>query len=113
MKGSLFFSTQIGLTYFYISGVILFMNKMMRLGLFAIALTFFFGTFATTDSNAQGALNTILKKMDAHKDSLRSLEADVSMTKVDSLIGTKDEVSGKTYYLPKKGKDAYVRINWT
>ena len=86
---------------------------MMKLGRFTIALTFFFGTFATTDSNAQGALNEVLKKMDEHKDGLQSLEANVMMTKVDSLIGTKDEVSGKTYYLPKKGKDAYVRINWT
>lgn len=89
------------------------MNKLMRLGIFAVALAFFFGTFATTDLKAQGALTTVLKKMDTHKKNLQSLEADVSMTKVDALLNTKDIVSGKTYYVPQTGKDAYVRINWT
>lgn len=89
------------------------MRKLNRIGLFAIALAFFFGAFATTNSNAQGVLNEVLKRMDAHKDALQSLEADVSMSKTDSTLGISDTTSGNTFYLPSKGRDATVRINWT
>lgn len=89
------------------------MKKLSRLGIFAIALAFFFGAFAATDSNAQGVLNDILKRMDAHKNALQSLEADVKMSKYDSLLKISDTTSGDTYYLPGKGRDAYIRINWT
>ncbi len=88
------------------------MNKIKQIGFFAIALTFFFGAFAVSNSTAQ-VLNDILNRMDKHKDALQSIEADVAMTEMDSTIGISDTKTGKTYYVPAKGKNAYVRIDWT
>lgn len=88
------------------------MKQFSRLGIFAIALTFFFGAFAVSNSNAQ-VLNVILDRMENHKNALQSMEADVTMSVYDSTLKISDVTSGNTYYLPGKGRDAYVRINWT
>lgn len=85
---------------------------MKKLGLFAIALTFFFGAFAVSESNAQ-PMNEILDRMDKHKKALQSLEADVTMSEYNSQLKISDTTSGNTYYLPGKGREAYIRINWT
>lgn len=89
------------------------MKKLKRLGLLTIALAFFFGAMAVTDSNAQGILGKILKRMDEHKKALESLEANVTMAKTDATLDITDTTSGKTYYIPGKGKEASIRINWT
>jgi outer membrane lipoprotein-sorting protein len=88
------------------------MNRFKQLGFFAIALTFFFGALAVTDTKAQ-VLNEILNRMQNHKDNLQSMKADVKMSKTDATLGISDTTEGNTYYLPGKGRDAYVRINWT
>ena len=87
------------------------MRKLSRLGIFAVALAFFFGAFAVADTSAQ-ALNKILDTMETHKNALQSVEADVMMSKYDSTLKLSDDVSGSTYYLPGKGRDATVRIDW-
>jgi outer membrane lipoprotein-sorting protein len=72
-----------------------------------------FGALAATESNAQGVLNDILKRMDAQNKSLTSLRADVTMAKVDANLGDDAQITqGSAVYLPRKGKDALVRIDW-
>lgn len=89
------------------------MKNFSKIGLFAVALAFFFGTVAVSESNAQGALNKILKRMDVHQKSLQSVEANVMMAKYDSTLDISDVTSGNTFYIPGKGTNVTARVNWT
>jgi outer membrane lipoprotein-sorting protein len=87
------------------------MKNYFKLSLAAAALVLFFNAFAVTDAKAQLA-DTILKKMDEHYKALTSLRSNVTMVKFDSVLQESDKFEGTTMYLPAKGRDAYVRINW-
>ncbi len=76
----------------------------------AIALMLLVGTF---EANAQGIPNEILKKMEEHRQVLSSLKASVKMDKFNSQLDEHDIYEGETMYLPNKGKDALVRIDWS
>jgi outer membrane lipoprotein-sorting protein len=89
------------------------MKNYFRLGLAAAALMLFFNAFVVTETKAQGVNDQILKKMDEHYKALTSLRASVTMVKFDSLLQESDKYEGTTIYLPAKGRDAYVRINWS
>lgn len=88
------------------------MSKFLRLGLVAIALTFFFNAFAVSETKAT-PLNEILKRMEAHRNTLSSLRANITMVKFNNQLGESDTYQGTTVYLPAKGRDALVRIDWT
>ncbi len=88
------------------------MSKFLRLGLTTFALIFVFNAFAVIETKAQ-ILNKILDTMDAHYKVLSSLQANVKMDKYNSQLGEHDITEGTTKYLPVKGRDAYVRIDWT
>ena len=87
------------------------MRNFSRLSLMTIALTFVFSAFAATETNAQ--VTDILKRMDEHYKRLKSLRTNVTMEKLNSELGEKDITKGKAIYLPQKGRDALVRIDWT
>lgn len=89
------------------------MNKFFRLSLTSFALMFGFGVFSAAETRAQGNIpNEILKRMEAHRQSLTSLQANVMMDKFNSQIDEHDVTEGTTMYLPAKGRDALVRIDW-
>lgn len=80
----------------------------------AFALTFVFNTLAVLEINAQGALQEVLKRMDDHNKALTSLQADVKMVKFNAQLNESDPAQeGPMKYLPRKGRNAYVRIDWT
>ncbi len=80
----------------------------------ASALMFVFGALSVTESKAQGGIpNEILKRMEAHRQSLTSLQASVLMAKYNAQLQETDTTEGTTMYLPAKGRDALVRIDWT
>jgi len=89
------------------------MKLFLRLSLTAIAITLFFSAPAATETKAQGILNEILKRMDEHNKSLTTLQSNVKMDKYNSQLGEHDVVEGTAKYLPLKGRDALVRIDWT
>lgn len=90
------------------------MKSFMKITVSAIALMFVFGAIAVVETNAQaGPLNDILKRMDAHRNALTSLKASVKMVKYNPQLDEKDTTEGNATYLPAKGKDAYIRIDWT
>jgi outer membrane lipoprotein-sorting protein len=90
------------------------MKSFFRLSFTVIALTLFFNAFAVTETQAQSAhLNEILKRMEAHRTNLTSLRANVTMTKYNDQLKESDTTSGTALYLPTKGRDALVRIDWT
>ncbi|MCU1288960.1 MAG: hypothetical protein JWN60_1189 [Acidobacteria bacterium] len=72
-----------------------------------------FNMFAVTETKAQGAINEILNRMDAHYRALTSLQATVKMDKYNAQLDEHDLTEGTAKYLPLKGRDALVRIDWT
>jgi outer membrane lipoprotein-sorting protein len=89
------------------------MKNYFRLGFAAVALALFFNAFAVTETKAQGVLNEILKRMEAHRNSLTSLRSSVTMIKTDSVLKESDTYEGTASYLPAKGREALIRIDWT
>ena len=90
------------------------MSNFLRAGFAAIALTFVLGTFAATETNAQ--INEVLKRMDTHYKALQTLRADIKMVKYDGTLKMTEDsdiYEGKVMYLPAKGRDAYIRIDWS
>jgi outer membrane lipoprotein-sorting protein len=79
----------------------------------ALALTFIFTAPAVIETKAQGAVNEVLKRMDDHYKVLKSLRTDTTMVKYDSVVQASDTMRGKAMFLPLKGKNALVRIDWT
>lgn len=85
------------------------MIKILRFTAVAVFAFIFIG-IAAGETNAQ--LTTILTRMDNHNKALSSLKADVTMSKYNDQLETNDVTKGKAIYLPRKGKDALVRIDW-
>ncbi len=90
------------------------MKKILKISFTATALMLVFSLFAVTESKAQGNIpNEILKRMETHRQSLTSLQANVKMDKYNAQLDEHDITEGSTKYLPAKGRDALVRIDWT
>jgi outer membrane lipoprotein-sorting protein len=89
------------------------MKSFLRLSFAAVALTLFFGAFAAIETNAQNILPEILKRMEAHRNSLTSLRTNVKMVKINDQLKETDTTEGTASYLPAKGRDALIRIDWT
>lgn len=89
------------------------MKIFLRVGLIAVALLLIFNSFEVSEAKAQNPLNEILKRMETHRNSLTSLRASVTMVKFDSVLKVPDTMKGTAIYLPLKGREALVRIDWT
>ena len=94
------------------------MKSFFKLGSTAIAITLFFNAFTVIETKAQGnnPLNEILKRMETNRQSLTSLRTGVKMVKYNSQLKTTDKSDineGTAIYLPAKGRDAFIRIDWT
>jgi outer membrane lipoprotein-sorting protein len=90
------------------------MKKFLKFGLAAIAVTFFFNAVAVTETKAQAVLPEILKRMEAHRASLQTMQSQVTMVKKDALLDESDTFQGTVKYIPGKTEnDMYIRIDWT
>lgn len=87
------------------------MKTFLRFGFTIALLAIFFGAFAVTETKAQ-QINEILKRMETHRQSLTSLRANVMMVKYDPVLKVADTYEGTSMYVPLKGRDALVRIDW-
>ena len=73
----------------------------------------FFGAVAVSESQAQGKLGEILRRMDKHNKALTTLRADVTMGKQNAQLGDDPEITvGTAIYAKRPGKDALARIDW-
>ena len=62
----------------------------------------------------RGILGQILDRMEAHRQGLTLLRADVTMVKFDSVLKVNDTSVGTTIYAPKaKKRDMAARVDWT
>ena len=89
------------------------MNRFKRIGISLAAALIFFGSLSVTGANAQGILQEIMQRMDNQQKSLSSLRAKVTMVKDNAQLGVADTTIGTVIYLPQKGRDALVKIDWT
>ncbi len=89
------------------------MKLFLRLSFTAITLALFFGAFAATQTKAQNILPEILKRMEVNRNSLTSLRSNVTMVKYNAQLKEPDTTEGTSIYVPAKGRDALVRIDWT
>ena len=89
------------------------MKSFLRLGLTVIAVAFIFSSFAVTETKAQAVLQEILNRMDKNNKTLQSLRSNVTMVKYNDQLKESDTTEGTTIYLPSKGREASVRIDWT
>jgi outer membrane lipoprotein-sorting protein len=86
------------------------MSRLRRIGIVATVVVFF-GYISATEANAQ--LDVVLKRMDDHNKALSALKASVTMAKQDSALGDDAVITkGTAIYVPRPGKDAWVRIDW-
>lgn len=90
------------------------MKNFFKFSLTAAALFLVFGAFSVSETRAQGVLNTIMNKMDAHYKALDVLRSNVTMSKYNPQIKRSEISEGNVTYLPEKGKrKMYVRLDWT
>lgn len=89
------------------------MKSFLRSSLTAIAVTMFFGIFALNAAQAQFVQQEILNRMDKHNRALQSLRSSLTMEKYNYQLKEPDTTEGSIMYLPSKGRDAYIRIDWT
>ena len=57
-------------------------------------------------------INFVLSRMDKSKRELTSLKADIKMTEYDATLADDTVKKGRVQYKPKKGRDAFFRIDW-
>ena len=74
------------------------------------AFAFIFIGFTAGQANAQ--IGSIFTRMDNYNKALSSLQANVTMAKYNAQLETTDVTKGKAMYLPRKGKDPLVRVDW-
>ncbi len=82
------------------------MRKIYQLVLMGMVFSFF-------SINAHAQLDQILRRMETHAKALSSLQSGVMMTKHDSVLNISDTQTGTVNYLPGKGRNIYLRIDWT
>jgi len=87
------------------------MKLFLRLSLTAIAITLFFSAVTVTETKAQ-QLNEILKRMEINRSAMKTLRSEVTMVKYNAQLKESDKIQGTSIYLPTKGRDALVRIDW-
>jgi len=87
------------------------MKSFLRLSLTVIAITLFFSAITVSETKAQ-QLNEILKRMEINRNTMQTLRSDVTMVKYNAQLKESDTTWGNSIYLPLKGRDALVRIDW-
>ncbi|MGI8811448.1 MAG: LolA family protein [Pyrinomonadaceae bacterium] len=89
------------------------MSKFIKNMIAVAVVAFVMAGVSVTQTHAQGIVSDILQRMDAQNKSLSSLRANVRMAKVNAQLGDDADITeGTAIYLPRKGKDALVRIDW-
>jgi outer membrane lipoprotein-sorting protein len=89
------------------------MKLFFRLSFAAIVLTLFSSVFIVTETQASNPLPEILNRMEINRSAMKTLRSKVTMVKYNAQLKEPDTSQGNSIYMPSKGQDAYVRIDWT
>lgn len=88
------------------------MKNILRFGFTAIAVLVLFNAFSVIETKAQ-AVNDILKRMDTHYKTLKSLKANIAREKFNSQLDETDKYSGTISLITGKGRNFAFRLDWT
>ncbi|MBA2338789.1 MAG: outer-membrane lipoprotein carrier protein LolA [Pyrinomonadaceae bacterium] len=66
----------------------------------------------TTHAQSAGIVSSILNRMDRNRRDLRTLRSGIMMEKCNTQIGDCDRFMGAMIYMPGKGRNSNVRIDW-
>jgi len=91
------------------------MKRLISSGLMLafILSTFVIVTPTTTNGQGAGLVSSVLNRLEKNRQSLKSLRAGISVSKVNSQLGYEDKYQGVVIYLPGAGRQASVRIDWS
>ncbi|HEU4931131.1 MAG TPA: outer membrane lipoprotein carrier protein LolA [Pyrinomonadaceae bacterium] len=67
----------------------------------------------TTNGQGVGLVSSVLNRLEKNRQSLKSLRAGITVSKVNSQLGYEDKYQGVVLYLPGAGRQASVRIDWS
>ncbi len=91
---------------------------MKRLITFGLAVALIITAIGSCPPNANvqaqgaGLVSSIVNKLESNNRDLRSLRAGISMEKYNAQIGENDKYQGVVLYVPAKGRNANVRVDW-
>ena len=90
---------------------------MKRLISSGLSLAFILSTFVivtptTTNGQGAGLVSSVLNRLEKNRQSLKSLRAGISVSKINSQLGTEEKLHGVVIYMPGAGRQASVRIDW-
>ncbi|MEZ5426330.1 MAG: outer-membrane lipoprotein carrier protein LolA [Pyrinomonadaceae bacterium] len=89
------------------------MMRFIKFSLIAAVAVMFFSALAVTETKAQASVkNEILKRMEDNRNSLDTLKTSVEMVKLNAQLGEREIYQGSAVYVPAKGRDVLVRIDW-
>jgi outer membrane lipoprotein-sorting protein len=90
------------------------MKKLIPLSLaVAVILSVLIGGFpVNTHAQGAGVFSSILNRMERNRRDMRSLRAAISMEKWNNQLRESDKSEGWLAYMPAKGRNAYVRVEW-
>ncbi len=87
------------------------MSNFLRTGFIATSLVFVLSIFAATETKAQ-IVNEVLKRMDVHYKTLKSLQSDVTRELYNSQLKDTETMSGSLSLIPGKGQNAAFKLEW-
>jgi outer membrane lipoprotein-sorting protein len=67
---------------------------------------------ANTRAQVPGLVSTVINKLESNHRNLSSLRARISMEKYNSQVGESDKYYGVILYVPGKGRNASIRLEW-
>lgn len=88
------------------------MKLFFRLSFAAIVLTLFSSVFLVIETRASNPLPEILNRMEINRSSMKTLRSKVTMVKYNAQLKETDTSQGTSIFMPTKGRDALVRIDW-
>jgi outer membrane lipoprotein-sorting protein len=88
------------------------MQKLIRYFLATIICAFVFGATIQINAQDQQNIRALYERMSANQKSLTSLKARVRMETYNPQIKDTEGKDGTVIYLPAKGRNANVRIDW-
>ncbi|MDQ3753765.1 MAG: outer-membrane lipoprotein carrier protein LolA [Acidobacteriota bacterium] len=92
------------------------MKKLVTIGLVAAMLLAAIAGVSIApprvDAQSAGLVSSIINRMERNRRDLKSLRAQVSMTKYNAQIRDEDKFGGEVRYMPGKGRNAFVRVDW-
>ena len=89
------------------------MKSFFRFSFATIILTLFSSVFTVTETRASNPLPEILNRMEVNRNAMKTLRSKVTMVKYNAQLKESDTNQGTSIFMPTKGRDALVRIDWT